>query len=71
MKIYISYFYAVRFFKPYQIPMSTAVWDPKWWRGVKRELRWYLFLEHEPYKYIGHNPLAHTAMLPDFGKILP
>ena len=38
------------------------VWDPKWWRGVKRELRWYLFLEHEPYKYIGHNPLAHTAM---------
>lgn len=30
MKIYTSYFYQIRFFKPYQIPMSTAVWDPKW-----------------------------------------
>jgi len=30
MKFYISYFYKIRFFKPYQIPVSTAVWDPKW-----------------------------------------
>lgn len=30
MKIYISYFYNVRFLKPNQIPFSTAVWDPKW-----------------------------------------
>lgn len=30
MKIYTSYFYQIRFFKPYQIPMSTAIWDPKW-----------------------------------------
>jgi len=33
MKILISYFYNVRFFKPYQIPMSTAVWDPKWYHN--------------------------------------
>ncbi|WP_237154110.1 Ni/Fe-hydrogenase, b-type cytochrome subunit [Oryzibacter oryziterrae] len=38
------------------------VWEAAWWKGVKRELRWYLFLEKEPYKYIGHNPLAHAAM---------
>ncbi len=30
MKIYTSYFYQVRFFKPWQIPLSTAVYDPKW-----------------------------------------
>lgn len=30
MLIYTSYFYNIRFFKPYQIPISTAVWDPKW-----------------------------------------
>lgn len=29
MKIKISYFYMIRFFKPNQIPISTAVWDPK------------------------------------------
>lgn len=38
------------------------VWEKTWWKGVIREARWYLFLEKEPYKYIGHNPLAHTAM---------
>lgn len=31
MKIAISYFYQVRFFKSYMIPVSTAVWDPKWY----------------------------------------
>ena len=25
----------VRFFKPYQIPISTAVWDPKWFHDFK------------------------------------
>ena len=42
------------------------VWEKSWWRGVIREARWYLFLEKEPYKYIGHNPLAHTAMFAMF-----
>ena len=30
MKIYTSYFYQVRFMKPYMIPLSTACFDPKW-----------------------------------------
>ena len=42
------------------------VWEKTWWKGVIREFRWYLFLEKEPYKYIGHNPLAHTAMFAMF-----
>ena len=33
MKVKISYFYQLRFFKPYQIPVSTALIDPKWYRG--------------------------------------
>lgn len=30
MKIYTSYFYMVRFMKPYMIPLSTAKFDPAW-----------------------------------------
>lgn len=37
MKIKISYFYMIRFFKPYQIPISTAIWDPKWYHDFKKE----------------------------------
>lgn len=33
-----------------------------WWREVLFELRWYLFLEPAPKKYVGHNPLAQIAM---------
>lgn len=33
-----------------------------WWREVWFEIRWYLFLESEPKKYVGHNPLAQLAM---------
>ena len=35
MKIYTSYFYKIRFFKPWQIPISTACWDPKWFNDFK------------------------------------
>ncbi|MCY1705140.1 Ni/Fe-hydrogenase, b-type cytochrome subunit [Pannonibacter sp. SL95] len=38
------------------------VWDGHWWREVLFEIRWYLFLEREPKKYVGHNPLAQLAM---------
>ncbi len=31
MKLAISYFYQIRFFKPYMIPVSTAHWDPDWY----------------------------------------
>lgn len=30
MKIYTSYFYQIRFFNPTIVPLSTAVFDPKW-----------------------------------------
>lgn len=35
MKFYTSYFYQLRFFKPYQIPFSTAIWDPKWFHNFQ------------------------------------
>lgn len=35
MKIYTSYFYQVRNFKPHMIPLSTAMWDPKWFHNFK------------------------------------
>ena len=30
MKISTSYFYQIRFFTKNMIPVSTAIWDPKW-----------------------------------------
>ena len=38
------------------------VWNAHWWKEVLFELRWYAFLEREPKKYVGHNPLAQIAM---------
>lgn len=38
------------------------VWSKEWWDEVFYEARWYAFLEKEPKKYIGHNPLAQLAM---------
>ena len=35
MKIFITYFYNIRFFKPHTIPISTAVWDPKWFHDFQ------------------------------------
>lgn len=33
--IYTSYFYQVRFMTPQFVPVSTAVWDPKWFHAGK------------------------------------
>ncbi|OQW92713.1 MAG: Ni/Fe-hydrogenase, b-type cytochrome subunit [Beggiatoa sp. IS2] len=33
-----------------------------WWREVFFEIRWYLFIEREGQKCLGHNPLAQIAM---------
>ena len=33
MRLAISYFYQIRFFKPYMIPLSTALFDPKWYHN--------------------------------------
>ena len=30
-KVYISYFYQIRFFTPRFVPLSTAIFDPKWY----------------------------------------
>ncbi|MBU1775536.1 MAG: Ni/Fe-hydrogenase, b-type cytochrome subunit, partial [Gammaproteobacteria bacterium] len=38
------------------------VTDKKWWAGMAKEIRWYLYLEKQPNKYIGHNPLGHLFM---------
>ncbi len=38
------------------------VWSGQWWKEVLFEFRWYAFLEPDPKKYIGHNPLAQIAM---------
>lgn len=35
IRVAISYFYQIRFFKPYMVPVSTAVWDPKWYHNFK------------------------------------
>ena len=38
-------------------------WKPSFWRELLHEVRWYLFIEKEPKKYLGHNPLAHLTMV--------
>ncbi len=40
----------------------VPIFNRRWWSEVVFELRWYLFLEREPKKYVGHNPLAQSAM---------
>lgn len=34
MKVSISYFYQIRYFRPEMIPVSTAKWDPKWYSPI-------------------------------------
>ncbi len=38
------------------------LFDKEWWAGMAYHVRWYIFLEKEPKKYLGHNPLALLAM---------
>lgn len=40
----------------------VPVHDAEWWKEVWYEIKWYLFLERAPKKYVGHNPLAQLAM---------
>lgn len=41
MKIMTSYFYQIRFMKPNYIPLSTAIWDPKWFhQGKNQSFQW-------------------------------
>jgi Ni/Fe-hydrogenase 1 B-type cytochrome subunit len=43
-----------------------AVWRASYWKEFLFELRWYLFLEKEPKKYMGHNPMADFFMFTMF-----
>ncbi len=36
-KIFTSYFYQVRFFTSDIIPLSTAVWDPRWYHNFQNQ----------------------------------
>lgn len=38
------------------------LFNKHWWKEIFFEIRWYMFLEKEPQKYVGHNPLAQLAM---------
>lgn len=38
------------------------IFNRRYWQELLFELRWYFFLEKEPKKYVGHNPLAQGAM---------
>ena len=44
MKIMTSYFYQIRFFTPNMIPLSTAVWDPKWFH--QNQPQYFQFKDH-------------------------
>ncbi len=40
------------------LPVASAHW---WW-DLKRQMRWYLFLDPKAPKHVGHNPLGHLFM---------
>ncbi|MDR2711221.1 MAG: Ni/Fe-hydrogenase, b-type cytochrome subunit [Burkholderiales bacterium] len=42
------------------------VWSIAWWKGLFRQLFYYLFLKKEPDSWIGHNPLAQAGMIAMF-----
>jgi len=42
---------------------TLPFWRKRFWQDIWHEVRWYAFLEREPYKYLGHNPLAHLFMV--------
>lgn len=46
----------------FRLPLTSK----RWWSEVLFELKWYLFLERVPKKYVGHNPLAHLMMVSMF-----
>ena len=76
MKIYTSYFYQIRNFKPYMIPVSTAKWDPKWFhdftgsydyifkdkRGIWNGLRANI-LNFPEERYVGNNQCGEACSL--------
>jgi Ni/Fe-hydrogenase 1 B-type cytochrome subunit len=37
-------------------------WSKKWWGDLFRVVKWYLFIDRTPEKWVGHNPLARASM---------
>ena len=76
MKIYTSYFYQIRHFKPYMIPISVCCTDPKWFhdftgsydyifrdkRGIWNGLRADI-LHFPKEKYTGDNMCGETCLM--------
>ncbi len=42
------------------------VWSFKWWKGLFRQMGYYLFIRKESDLWTGHNPLAQVAMFAMF-----
>ena len=63
MKIMTSYFYQIRFFKPYMIPLSTAKWDPKWFH--RNQGQNYQFKDKNG-EWLFSGLIHRTVMSPDF-----
>jgi len=42
---------------------TLPFWRKSFWEELWHEVRWYAFVEKEPRKYYGHNPLAHLFMV--------
>ncbi|MCV3243594.1 Ni/Fe-hydrogenase 1 B-type cytochrome subunit [Mesorhizobium robiniae] len=40
----------------------VPVWSGRFWKECVHEVRWYAFLISKPKKYVGHKPLAQSAM---------
>jgi len=40
----------------------VPLWRGSYWRELFHEMLWYAFIAKQPKKYVGHNPLAQTAM---------
>ena len=45
-----------------RVIFAPPIFDKTFWGGALHQLRWYLFLENEPRKYVGHNPLSTITM---------
>lgn len=78
MKIYISYFYNIRFFTHDLVPVSTAIWDPKWYHdGKGNDYRFFdkrdiwngvRFEELSPMKLEGDPECINCKVKPDISK---
>ena len=60
IQIYISYFYQIRFFKKNMIPISTALYDPKWY-----------YNGHQGHFYKDHNGVYNGFVWNVFDRVEP